>query len=149
MMKRMIMLIVVVVGMMGNKSFGEGEGEGYLLYFSVALTVPNLIFNGINIYQIYQTKTNDHVIATIGIVTGGLQMLSALPYITDPYLSQFDIVRNIGYGSFAFGAITVGTSIWNLSTDHKPQDTRSSWNLYSFPTHDKSLGMGISYSLRF
>ena len=139
-MKRMILVFGIMAGMMG-KSFGEGSNTWSILWgVSIQISIPNIIVSAINIHQINQTDRYGKVVPVLGIITGGFQILvgSSLLY---SYPSP-------GYFNIAVGSTSLISSIWNLAKK-KPQDSRTIWNIYSFPTHDKSMGMGLSYTLRF
>ncbi len=147
-MKRMILVIALVGVMMGNKSFGDGDGEGLgLMFGGIILTLPNLVFTGINIAQANSPYEHSGVIPSIGILTGGLEVYDGIKLAI---LDRRYHGNNEFSSLFVFvGSFTVISGILNLTANKKPQDTRSSWNLYSFPARDKSMGMGMSFSLRF
>ena len=136
-MKKIILVIALTTCMLG-KGFGDTPDN---TPFWFGITIPNVVFSCINIYQINQPNQHDGVIPVIGIITGSLGVLwGSVQY------DSHDIIGasiNIGLGSVA-----IITGIWNIAKK-KPQDTRTSWNLYSFPAHDKSMGIDVSFSLRF
>ena len=136
-MKKIILVIALTFCMLG-KSFGDSPDFTPLW---VGITIPNMVFSCINIHQINQPKQYDGVIPVIGIITGSLGVL----WGSAQYDSHDIIGASIDIG---LGSVSLISSIWNLAKK-KPQDTRTSWNLYSFPARDKTMGMGMSFSLRF
>ena len=144
-MKKLIVVAVVVVLMMG-RSRGE---DGGIATIPLIFIIPNTAISAFNIYQINQCKCNYKIIPITGIFTGSLQTLvGASLYHTSIKYTDTSLKRN-SYICIGVGSITLISSVWNLFFNHKPKDKALSWNLYSFPTHDKTMGMGCSFSYRF
>jgi len=148
-MKKIILVIALTFCMMG-KGFGEGEVTG-LIYVTGLYTAPNLLFNLVHIHQLNQPKAYSKDLHQISIVFGLLQAADGgfIYFINHSSYERPKWIDQIAFFNIGFGTVTAILGELNLLKDKKFQDKRTSWNLYSFPARDKTMGMGMSFSLRF
>ena len=143
-MKKLILIIVLSILTITKQSFGEGPNGGdRVVYYAYCL--PNIYINILNIRQISLKIPYERKIPKIGLFFGAAQLGLGFALI-----HEYNYVApDIPYSWIGLGSVTLITSIWNLTTDHKPKDPRTSWNLYSLPMQNKTMAMGISYSFSF
>ncbi|MEI6817799.1 MAG: hypothetical protein WCL14_14430 [Bacteroidota bacterium] len=148
-MKKMLIVFILVMGMMG-KGYGESDGGFTLATLSTAIAIPQIIITRLNVLEI-RNERNYHIgVPIAGIILGGLMVADNwLNYKGNIYSNNNYFTNPIAFANIGIGSITFISSVWNLASSHKPKDTRTTWNLYSFPAHDKTMGMGMSFSLRF
>jgi hypothetical protein len=125
-------------------STGYGVSSGIL----GAVNISTGIINGIQISKGAKNKT----MSILGLVTGTTQvMLGALgrpPKITYDAATNKS-KRALSGVNIGVGASTVILSTWNLLTNKKPKECRTSWNIYSFPTHNNNTGVALAFTRRF
>ncbi len=57
--------------------------------------------------------------------------------------------KNLSMINIGVGTTTIILSAWNLITNTKPKEKRTSWNLYSFPTENNRTGLAFSLTRKF
>src|ERR1035438_2381959 len=149
MMKRMVLVLGIMVLMMGKSSGDDNNG---VIYMSGLFTLPNIIINIGNLYQINQPKSYKHDYPDLGVVLGGAQIGYGgyIYLINHNPNSESNIWKDqIAFFNMGFGAATIILSKLNIEKSHKPQDTRTSLNPFSMPVNGKNMAMGMSFKFRF
>lgn len=107
----------------------------------------NLSLNTINAIQISK-GTDNRTVPFISLLTGAGSIIygaynfpkevrSGLYAVTNESQKTLSMV-NIGLGS-----TTMILSIWNLSANRQKKNKTAAWNIYSFPTTDRKMGLGL------
>ena len=126
----------------GNVEGGSPSPAPYVIASSF-LIGANLCFDAFNTIQIVR-RTNNKAIPITGLFTGASQIALGIgSYSTYKEIKGFSIF-NIGLGT-----TTIVLSAWNLITNKKAKEKKTSFNLGSFPTQDKSVGFTFTYTRRF
>lgn len=101
--------------------------------------------NGIQISRGAQNKTAP----ILGLIAGAGQItLGALNYPKEE-MSMYGLAvnesqRDLSLINIGLGTGTMILSGWNLIMNRKPNESRVSWNIYSFPTPGSNMGLGFS-----
>ena len=123
---------------------------------SAVLGGVNLSLNVLNGMQI-SNGSNQQAVPVIGMLLGSLQVLmGAVEWPEETMNSTGGITTNESQKALSMVNIGLGTSTlllstWNLIDKKKvsPQTQPSSWNLFGFPSENKSMGIGFYYARRF
>jgi hypothetical protein len=112
----------------------------------------NLSLNTINGIQISK-GANSKIIPILGLITGvGQITLGTLNYPKEQITWGGTYVnpgqRNLTLINIGLGTATMILSSWNLITNIKPKEKSLSWNIYSFPTQNSNMGLGLSLTKR-
>ncbi len=112
----------------------------------------NLSLNTINGIQISK-GANSKIIPILGLITGAGQItLGTLNYPKEQITWGGTYVnpgqRNLTLINIGLGTTTMILSSWNLITNIKPKEKSLSWNIYSFPTQNSNMGLGLSLTKR-
>ena len=112
----------------------------------------NLSLSTINGIQISK-GANSKTIPILGLITGAGQItLGALNYPKEQITWGGTYVnpaqRNLSLINIGLGTTTMILSSWNLITNIKPKEKSLSWNIYSFPTQNSKMGLGLSLTKR-
>jgi hypothetical protein len=112
----------------------------------------NLSLNTINGIQISK-GANSKIIPILGLITGAGQItLGTLNYPKEQITWGGTYVnpgqRNLTLINIGLGTATMILSSWNLITNIKPKEKSLSWNIYSFPTQNSNMGLGLSLTKR-
>lgn len=107
----------------------------------------NLSLNTINGIQISK-MSNDKTIPTVGLVTGAGQLtLGALNYSKRQTIRGRSYVspsqRSLSLINIGLGTSTMVLSSWNLVKNRRRKDKSLSWNVFSFPTQKRKIGLGF------
>ena len=107
----------------------------------------NLSLNTLNGFQISK-GTNNKTIAIVGLITGVSQTIlgaSMFPKTTDGFYGNTKESRKtLSMINIGLGTTTMILSTWNLITNRKPKDKKITWNLDSFETQNKNIGMAFT-----
>lgn len=112
----------------------------------------NLSLNTINGIQISK-RSNSKTVPIVGLVTGAGQLtLGVLNHSKKQMIRGGSYVnpaqRNLSLINIGFGVSTMILSSWNLVNNRKQKEKSLSWNIYSFPTQDSNMGLGLSLTKR-
>lgn len=112
----------------------------------------NLSLNAINGVQI--GNGSDHnAVAIISLFTGAGSIIYGVGMFPGEYGSGMYATTNESQKALSMVNIGLGTStlimgIWNLTKIEKRTKRTVDWNIYSFPTMDAHMGLGLSLSKR-
>lgn len=121
---------------------------------SSVLSAANLSFITINGIQI-ANGANKNTLSIVGICTGAGQLtigIASFPKLVwdgSSVPASNESRKVLSMLNIGIGTTTMILSTWNLIANRKPKDQLTSWNIYSFPTEKKSVGMGFSLARRF
>ncbi len=108
----------------------------------------NLSLSAINGVQIARGTTNN-AIPVLGLVAGAGQLaFGVLKYpqgeesMNGMLLNETQ--RNLSLFHIGLGTSTMVLSTWNLITNKKPKQRMLAWNVYSFQTPNRNMGLGLS-----
>ena len=113
----------------------------------------NLSLNTINGIQIGKGTTNKTV-SIIGLITGAGQIVlgsANFPKENKGWGTNYtnESQKTLSMVNIGLGTTTMILSAWNLITNRKQKDKLTTWNIYSFPTQKKNIGMAFSMTRRF
>jgi hypothetical protein len=113
----------------------------------------NLSLGTINAIQIANGK-NSNAVPIIGLLTGAGQVILGAAMFPEDRMGYYGNETNESQKILSIVNICTGTtgmilSAWNLLSDHKAIGTTTSWNVYTFPSKDKNVGLGIAVTQRF
>lgn len=118
---------------------------------SSALGGINVAVNTLNLMQTFK-GTNSKTIGIIGLLTGAGQTIlgvSMFPKtVTDFYgntITTNENKKNLSMANIGIGTATMFLSAWNLITNRKPKETKTTWNLNSFESQN-SIGMAVTFT---
>lgn len=112
----------------------------------------NLSLNTINTVQLIQGKENK-TIPVISLFTGvgsiiyGVYNLPNEPW-AGMYAKTNESQKTLSMVNIGLGTMTVVLSFWNLTLKKPMLNKTTAWNIYSFPTSQNQVGMGISWAKR-
>jgi hypothetical protein len=120
---------------------------------SAILSGANVSFNTMNVVQIIK-RTNSTALPVMGIITGvGQFALGAALYqkehtnaLGNTYINESQ--NNLSLVNMSIGTTTIILSSWNLYRKRKPKDTRTTWNMLSYPTTKNNMGFGLKLTRR-
>jgi len=123
---------------------------------SAVLSGANLSMAAINGVSMVN-KSGSWVIPIIGLATGAGQVfLGAINFPREEEQTGWyggtttnESQKVVSMVNIGIGTTTVILSTWNLLTHRNPKDTRTSWNVYSFPTTGNNSGLAFSMTRRF
>ena len=106
--------------------------------------------NGIQLANGTDSKTA----AILGIVFGAGQVVFAaatFPKEKQGYEGSYtnESMKSLCFFNLGLGTTTLIMSSWNLIANKKPSYKPTTWNIYSYPTKNKSSGLAVSLSHRF
>ena len=138
-------------------TYGGPNGEsnyistGYAVSSS-ALSGANISFGIINSIQISKS-TKTKTIPIVGLLTGATQVMvgafgmpSRVTYDED-YTNKSK--RSLAAVNIGLGTSTMILSMWNLLKNKKPKESKTCWNIYSFPARNNNTGIALSFTKRF
>jgi hypothetical protein len=113
----------------------------------------NLSLNTINGIQISK-GANNKFIPILGLISGAGQItLGAINYPklqtswNGTYVNASQ--RNLSLLNIGLGTSSLILSSWNLITNRQVKEKPYSWNIYTFPTTARNVGIGFQFTKRF
>lgn len=107
----------------------------------------NLSLNTINAIQISK-GANSKTVPIISLLTGvgsivygAVHFKKEIFYGMDPTTNESQ--KTLSMVNIGLGTTTMILSIWNLSANRPQKNKSVAWNIYSFPTADRQLGLGL------
>jgi hypothetical protein len=113
----------------------------------------NLSLNSVNGVQI-ANGAGKKAVPIIGIITGAAQAIFGVATLPIEYQTNGTSFTNQGLTTLCFVNIGLGTSTmllstWNLMANRIPTNKPTAFNLFSYPTSNKSVGLAFSVRHRF
>ncbi len=107
----------------------------------------NLSLNTINAIQISK-GTDNKIVPVISLLTGaGSIIYGAYNFPkedwTGMYANTNESQKTLSMVNIGLGTTTMILSIWNLSANRQKKNKSVAWNIYSFPTTDRQMGLGL------
>ena len=122
--------------------------------------IPSALFTGINVSMMslnsiqVLTNSDDKLVPIVGLVTGAGQLaLGVIKYPQEYYhtISPYPFFnkteRDVSLLNIGLGSATLVMSTFNLIL--KPKETKTSWNVFSFPASGTGNGIGLAMVRRF
>ena len=119
--------------------------------FISGLNLSLSAINGVQLANGSESKTA----AILGIISGAGQIVYAAASMPkeEHTFGEIDYtnesMKNLCFLNIGIGTTTMIISSWNLITHKKPSYKPTTWNIHSYSTKDKSLGLAFSLSHRF
>lgn len=118
---------------------------------SAILGGTNLSLSALNLTQIAQ-ESGSKVVPVLGLASGVGSVLLGVANLENEEQVGFGMYPNTNESKKALSMLNIGLgtstivlSTWNLLTKKEPEkEKKMSWNVYSFPTQSKEMGVGFS-----
>ncbi len=139
------LIILCVITRTSNANHVEGGSPSPAPYvlLTTFLTGANITFDVFNTIQIVKGANNKSIPIT-GLFTGASQIALGIANY-----STFKEMQGISIFNIGLGTTTIMLSAWNLITNKKPKEKKTSFNFSSFPTNNKSVGFAFTFKRKF
>jgi hypothetical protein len=118
--------------------------------FSGVLIGLNAGFAALNISNSYKGVTKQGLPA-VSIISGGLQVglgaLELLEYDTPRFGgTDFTAMKKLGITNIAMGTASALIGVFTAVSNNKKKNRSTAWNIYSFPSVDGRMGVGLCWA---
>ncbi len=124
--------------------------QGYAISSSVLLGA-NVAFSTANIIQLSKNERNNNALSILGMSFGAAQLtLGIIQYVpNDNYYMDYSSVNNLSILNMAMGTSSMVIGLINLLKTKKYEAPKTSWNTFSAPLPNQTMGYGLSICRRF
>lgn len=130
----------------------DNVDENGKILLSGGLTAANISLNVINGINMANNSRNTLLQITT-LLTGLTQATVGIIYISNnnnPYASDYSQTEKIlSAMDIGVGISSMILTIWNLTSEKKPEKNKTSWNIFPYPSPGKEIGIGLSLKHSF